>query len=628
MGNNGKCLTSIVDITNDIVLQVKTTCNAETLDLLNDTYRFLFSHHETISESAMHTYYSALPFTPHNTCLYHLYEQETSHSITVLQGLNHTWTSCLSRLFLFGLGWTILSISPDGMWLAVGQHEEIFILDARTTASQCQISLTDSAACFAFSPSESTLVTVTSESLELWNTTTGINQKTQMLRGAQCHEVAFSSQGQYLLLSIGRHLHLHHGTGAGELSVVSIGWCHKTIVFTSNDTQVITGSEEGAIHFFMLSGNSLREILERRIYNNAGIYGLVLLHDGKRLASSGMDGAIRIYDLPSQSPIAILWHPRGKCPIRVMAYHPTEEELVVGYNDDSVVLWRQKETPSDWIPSIHHSHSNTITGIAYCQNGTRMYTRAFGGDIKLWTTMVTQVQEPPKHPSNVDCFAFNRPTSLLATGSVDGSIILWNFTTSDYLKTLVTNGLSIQSLRFSDDGVLLASGTYTFFGPTVVWDVASGSRLHELAPHDGCKYVFAFSEDNAHLTTTSDYESFVWELKSGELLERRQLRSVNEAHATPYYLDDLDRKNRSGWQTVVELSRRKKCKDGLFRSPGEYGIPRRGSPIIGDRAVLLYKNGGVLILDTSRIMDVYTDPARQIEECPGAMMWARVEGGW
>ena len=251
----------------------------------------------------MHAYYSALPFTPHNTCLYCLYEKETSHSITVLQGLSPTWTSCLSSWSGDGFGTNTLNISPDGTWLAVSQGTQLMILDARTTATQCQISLTNEAAHLAFSPSESTLATVTFKSLELWNTITGIKQKAQKLSGTRFYAVAFSLQGQYLLLSINQGLHLHHGTDGNELSVLPTNWSHKKIIFASNGKQVITGSEEGYIHFFTLSSKWLSEIQERRIFNETEVWDLVLRHDGKRLASSGADGTIRVYDLNSV-PIA------------------------------------------------------------------------------------------------------------------------------------------------------------------------------------------------------------------------------------------------------------------------------------------------------------------------------------
>ena len=80
----------------------------------------------------------------------------------------------------------------------------------------------------------------------------------------------------------------------------------------------------------------------------------------------GGDGTIRIYDLPSQSLIFTL----QQHDIWAIAHHPMEEELAVGHNGGSVVLWRHKEMRSDWMQSIYSKDASTITGIAYCQNGT------------------------------------------------------------------------------------------------------------------------------------------------------------------------------------------------------------------------------------------------------------------
>ena len=251
-----------------------------------------------------------------------------------------------------------------------------------------------------------------------------------------------------------------------------------------------------------------------------------------------------------------------------------------------------------------------VIAIAYCQNGTRMYTSTYFGGVTLWTTTVTQVQEPLKHAMAVTCCAVNQPTSLLATGSFDKSIILWNLTTGDYWKTLLSHTTAITLLVFSDEGVLLASGGDNCI---IVWDVASGSLLHKLGPHDSCKDVLAFSEDNARLTTTTKLECFVWELKSGEQLERRDRdMSVDIiAHTTLYGLNGFD-----GWQTVMkDWWLGKKCKYGLCRPPGEYRMGQlRFTPIIGDRALLFCADGRVLILDISRVMHVYMNPAEWLDD--------------
>ena len=260
--------------------------------------------------------------------------------------------------------------------------------------------------------------------------------------------------------------------------------------------------------------------------------------------------------------------------------------------------------PSDWMPSIHSNHNWPITGIAYCQNGTQMYMSTHSGEIKLWATTVTQVQEPPKHATYVIRYAFNQPTSLLATGSIDKSIILWNVTTGDYWMTLLGHTGCINSLVFSDDGALLASGEIDRMA--IVWDVASGSLLYKLGRHGSRTFdVLAFSKNNAHLTMRIGEECFAWELKSGDLLERRNRDMyVDKNYTTPYYLHDLN-----GWQTVVSASQRKKWKYELCRPPGEYTISRNRGLILRDRAALFCDDGRVLILDISRVMNVHMDPA-------------------
>ena len=162
----------------------------------------------------------------------------------------------------------------------------------------------------------------------------------------------------------------------------------------------------------------------------------------------------------------------------------------------------------------------------------------------------------------------------------------------------------IVSLVFSDDSILLASGSAD--STTIVWDVETGSLLHKLGPHHSCNCVLAFSGDNAQLTTTTESECFVWVLKSGELLERRDRdMSVDEAQQlTPYYLSSDD----YGWQIVMERPSNNKKKCLLFRPPAEYGSFRFHLNPSGDRAALLCDDGRVVILDISRVANQWFLP--------------------
>ena len=287
----------------------------------------------------------------------------------------------------------------------------------------------------------------------------------------------------------------------------------------------------GQVHFFRLSSDTLSEISGRRIYTQAGVVGLVLCHGGQRLATSGMDGTIRIYELASLACVATLQRPGSGSIITSMACHPKEEELAA-CQDGCIVLWR-KEMAGDWVPSIHGHHTSPIIGVGYCENGTRICTGSQDGNVKLWETTKPQSGQSHNHTGTITCYAVDARASLLATGSGDMSVILWGLIKGDYLRTLLGHKREVLSLEFSEDGVLLASGSSD--DRAIVWDVASGNVLHVLGPHSGCGRVLSFSEDDRHLTTATSQEIYEWELKFGELMGIRERDTdVNEAQKRPY----------------------------------------------------------------------------------------------
>ena len=553
----------------------------------------------------MDTYYTALPLTPHDTCLYRLYEPETRDSIAVLQGLDPIWTSCLSNL-VRGDNASIVRVSPDGTLLAVGGRGYISLWDTQTTALQCYLpfqqhdKIPHSKGSLAFSSSESTVATVYNGTLNIFDTTTAAQRVIRELSGNHVYAAAFSSGGQYLLLSIDHSLHLCCGTDASELAVLPTDQYHMSLIFTRDDGQLITGSEEGQIHFFSLSGATLSEIPGRSICTQAGVVGLVLCNDGQRLATGGIDGAIRIYDLPSLACVATLQRPGGGGAINAIVYHPKEEEFAVG-QDECLVLWR-KETAGDWAPSIHGYHASPIIGVAYCENGTRIYTGSEDGNVKLWENTRTQIQLSPKHRDMITCYAVDSYADLLATGSRDISVILWSLTTGGCLRTLLGHKNEILSLEFSRDGVLLASGNGDH--RAIVWDVASGNVLHVLGPHDGCDCVLAFSEDHRHLRTATSKEISVWELESGELVESHERDTkVNETQWRPYRtlrVDGSEWRQVAGSSYQISMARCLPC-----RVPPGYRVDTILDLRYGNRAVFLCKDGRVLIVDTSRMSNEY-----------------------
>ena len=106
-----------------------------------------------------------------------------------------------------------------------------------------------------------------------------------------------------------------------------------------------------------------------------------------------------------------------------------------------------------------------------------------------------------RHAEPVLSVAFSSDSKILASGSEDETIKLWDVATGKERATLRGHAIGIYSVAFSPNGNLLASGSHD--ATIKLWDVATGKLRATLNGHEFVARSVAFSPDGKTLATGS-----------------------------------------------------------------------------------------------------------------------------
>ncbi|MDX2243106.1 MAG: WD40 repeat domain-containing protein [Leptolyngbyaceae cyanobacterium bins.302] len=124
------------------------------------------------------------------------------------------------------------------------------------------------------------------------------------------------------------------------------------------------------------------------------------------------------------------------------------------------------------------------------------------------------------HTQWVSTLAISPNGRTLASGSLDGTINLWDLETGELQATLFADQVTV--LAFSPDGTTLASGSRLVkvahtkvFHPIVLWDMATGRQLTTIAVKEPVTAI-AFSPDGQRLAFGST-QANVWDLPTQRL---------------------------------------------------------------------------------------------------------------
>ncbi|RKU22168.1 hypothetical protein C6503_04165 [Candidatus Poribacteria bacterium] len=203
-------------------------------------------------------------------------------------------------------------------------------------------------------------------------------------------------------------------------------------------------------------------------FEEDNVSALAFSTDGTTLASGSSGGTIRLWDIGTQQNIATF---KGhESAVTAMAFS-TNGILASGGGDGDKTLKLWDVATLTNIATLGSGSRSAVSAAAF--HGT---TLAFGGGFSwinieiLDVATMTNIATFEGHRSNVFSIAYSPDGTLLASGSHDGTVRLWNVATGRNVATFKGAG-EVLSVAFSPEGTIVAAGTSS--GVVELWAVPS-----------------------------------------------------------------------------------------------------------------------------------------------------------
>jgi len=418
-----------------------------------------------------------------------------------------------------------LALSPDGKLLATGDMDgQIHLWQIADRKNLLTFKGHEGIVwTVAFSPSRQTLASGGHDGLvKLWDTQTGDCLKTLDKHKGIVWSVSFSPDGQTLAsgsqdtliclwdVRLGKCLKILHGHTSWVCSVR----------FNLDGSILASGSDDCDIRLWDINKGTCIKTLQGHV---GRVWSVRFSPDGKTIASGSFDHSIRLWDV-SKGTCTNTFHGH-KGSVWSVCFSSDGQTIASSSHDSSVRLWNVQQGAC---VKILHGHISEVYSITFSPNDQTLVSAAQDSTVRFWdvskgvcvrtlqghssgalSVSISPVclphtyRESAASPEGIDC--------ILATGSSDGLVRLWDIASGYSTKILQGHTDWVWSVSFSPDGSILASGSDD--NSIKLWDVISGYCITTINDHSGGVISVTFSPDGQTLASASrDMSVKLWDI--------------------------------------------------------------------------------------------------------------------
>lgn len=438
----------------------------------------------------------ALAFSPNNNIFASGSEDKT---VKLWNTQNYTELETLHG----HLGWvTAITFSEDGNILASGDaNKTIKLWDVETKKARATITgHKNTINALAFAPQgtprySGCLASGSADgTIRFWNPENGEELTTFTTGHTEwIKAVAFSENGTTLASAAFN----------GTIEVWSLKTRQKLMNFTaehSNNTQTVVLSPNAKFFACRGSGGMI-------VFNPVG-FGL---HSGSGGGGGGIK-SFQLWDIVTGEKLSSPWQNGVYWPSAV-AFSPDNNIIAISIRQ-GIGAWHLHTGIELFQLNVKQSSFNEK--LLFSPDGKKLAATGRSGNPQVWD-ISTQRDITPPNIKRASTFAFSPDSSTLATVSSEG-IQLWKLDIeSEEEPILIPGNLGgfKNELVFSPDGTILVGAGMDFWStPIKLWDVATGNSLRMLSGHTESVETLVFSHDGKILASGShDGTVLLWDWK-------------------------------------------------------------------------------------------------------------------
>ena len=248
------------------------------------------------------------------------------------------------------------------------------------------------------------------------------------------------------------------------------------ILISSDGVTLSAANRTGHIFLWDIQTGEIRKKL---IGQRSSDQTMVFSSDSSILYSAGNNRLIKVWDIDSGKSIREISpftnDSTSNLQIKKISLSPNDRTLAVLTNSNTIELY---DTQSNIFQGELKGHSSTVYSAVFSNDGRILGSTSMDNTIKLWDvesrSQLLSITEPTS--MNVYSIAFSPNGRIVASGTFK-LIRLWDIESGENVNTLSGHIGSIRNLKYSPDGKILASSSLD--GSVILWDVTSNHPTND-----------------------------------------------------------------------------------------------------------------------------------------------------